>query len=247
MKPHILKRWCIPPKHSADFVAAMEDILDQYSLPSHSSEPLVCMDEQPVQLLKETRRPIPMGPGRPLRIDYEYERNGTASIFLFVDPHRGWRHVSARPRRTKLDWAWEIRELLDTWYPGVPRVRLVMDNLNTHKLASLYEAFPADEARALARRLELHFTPKHGSWLNMAESELAVLTRQCLGRRITDLPLLCREIAAWEHERNAQGKGIHWTFTIQAARDRLAHLYPPVADVTERFAPTASGLSALAA
>ena len=225
----------------------MEDILEQYSLPSDPFSPLICMDEKPVQLLKETRTPIPIGADRPLRIDYEYERNGTASIFMFVDPHRGWRHVSARPRRTKLDWALEIRELLQSYYPNASRIRLVMDNLNTHKIASLYEAFTPEQARALARRLELHFTPKHASWLNMAESELAVLTRQCLSRRTADLSTLCNEIAAWERERNTQHAGIHWSFTIQDARSRLEHLYPPIAQMATELQPPACETSEPAA
>jgi hypothetical protein len=238
MKPHILQRWCIPHKQDAEFVACMEDILELYSLPYDPLFPVICMDEQPVQLLKETRTPIPMRPGRPLRVDYQYERNGTASVFMFVDPHRGWRHASPRQRRTKLDWASEIRELLQVHYPDARKVRLVMDNLNTHKSACLYEAFPPEEARALVRRLEIHLTPKHASWLNMAESELAVFTGQCLCRRIPDFETLQSTAVPWERERNAQHKGIHWSFTLQDARARLVHLYPLLAHSPEGSMPS---------
>ena len=229
MKPHLIQHWCIPPKQDAQYVARMEDIVDLYALPHDPRVPLVCMDEQPVQLVKEKRIPIAMGPGRPRRVDYEYERNATACVFMFVDPKGGWRRVSARQRRTKVDWAWEIRQLLDVHYPDADIVRLVVDNLNTHTISSLYEAFPPDQARGLARRVDIHYTPKHASWLNMAESELSVFTRQCLCERTPDIETLQATASAWERERNAQHKCIDWTFTTEDARQRLPHLYPEVA------------------
>lgn len=176
----------IPPQHNAEFVANMEDILDVYCLPYDPHIPLVYMDEQPCQLIKETRQSIPVEPGKPERIDYEYERNGTANIFMFVEPLGGSRSVSVRERKTSKDWAEEVRNLLEVSYPEADRIRLVCDNLNTHKVASLYEAFPPEQARQLAKRLEIHYTPKHGSWLNIAESELSLLTRQCLNKSSTN-------------------------------------------------------------
>jgi hypothetical protein len=207
----------------------MEDILDIYALPHDPCAPIVCMDEQPVQLVKEKRIPIAMGPGRPRRVDYEYERNGTACLFMFVDPKGGWRRVSVRERRTKVDWAWEIYELLQVHYPHADIVRLVLDNLNTHTIASLYEAFPPEQARRLARRLDIHYTPKHASWLNIAESELSVFTRQCLCGRMPDIDALRVSGAAWERDRNTQHKCINWSFTTEDARQRLPQLYPKVA------------------
>jgi hypothetical protein len=170
----------IPPDHDGEYVACMEDVLTVYERPYDPAAPVVCMDEQPVQFTKETRQPIPAAAGRPARVDYEYERNGTAAIFMFTEPKAGWRDVSVRERRTKLDWAHEMQRLLDGRYAGVPKITLVMDNLNTHTAGSLYEAFPPGEARLLAQRLDIHYTPKHGSWLNLAESELGVLSAQCL-------------------------------------------------------------------
>ena len=211
-------------------MARMEDILDLYALPHDPRVPLVCMDEQPVQLIKETRIPIAIAPGRAHRVDYEYERNGTACLFMFVNPKGGRRHLGVRERKTRLDWAWEIRELLEVQYPEADIIRLVLDNLNTHGIASLYEVFPPQEARRLARRLEIHYTPKHASWLNMAESELSVFTRQCLCERIPDTETLRAAAAAWERGRNAQHKCIEWSFTTQEARERLPHLYPKVGD-----------------
>jgi len=219
----------------------MEDILDLYELPHDPRAPVVCMDEQPVQLIKETRIPIAMAPGRPHRVDHEYERNGTACLFMFVNPNGGRRHVSVRERKTKLDWAREIRQLLEVRYPEADIVRLVLDNLNTHTLASLYEAFPAQEARRLAVRLDIHYTPKHASWLNMAESELSVFTRQCLCERTPDIDALRAIGAAWERDRNAQHKCIAWTFTTQDARQRLPHLYPQVAG--DSYSATSSNSS----
>ena len=204
----------------------MEDILDLYCMPYDPEVPLICMDEQPRQLVKETRTPLPGGPGKPARYDYEYERNGTANIFIFTEPLAGRRHVDVTERRTRADWARQVRKLLEFHYPEAKRVRLVMDNLNTHDAASLYEAFPPEEARRLARRLEIHYTPKHGSWLNIAEIELSALSRQCLGRRIPDIETLREETAAWEHRRNERQKGVDWRFTTEDARIKMKRLYP---------------------
>jgi hypothetical protein len=177
----------IPPEKSADFVAHMEDVLELYQQPYDPKSPVVNMDEKPLQLIKETRQPLPAKPGQPLRYDYEYERVGTANVFLCTEPLTGWRTVDVREQRTSVDWAHQIKSLLDDHYPTAEKVRVVCDNLNTHKVASLYEAFEPSKARRLARRLELHHTPKHGSWLNIAEIELSVLSKQCLNRRIADL------------------------------------------------------------
>jgi hypothetical protein len=206
----------------------MEDILDVYCLAYDPARPLVCMDEQPVQLLKETRAPEPAAPGRLTRYDYEYERNGTANIFLFAEPLGAWRHLEVTGHRTKLDWARQIKWLLDDQYPDVEMVRLVMDNLNTHGVGSLYAAFPPEEARRLAQRLEIHYTPKHGSWLNVAECELSILSRQCLDRRIPDVASLKREVAAWTEDRNNTAKPLDWRFTIEDARIKMRRLYPSV-------------------
>lgn len=220
--------WVIPPGQNSEFVAHMEDILDVYHMPYDSKIPQVCMDEQPVQLIKETRTPIPAKEGKPERFDYEYERNGTANIFMFTEPLSGTRYVSITERRTSVDWAYEIRELLETHYPDAERVRLVCDNLNTHKIGSLYEAFPPEKARELASRIEIHYTPKHGSWLNIAEIELSALTRQCLDRRIPDIETLRRETNRWEEKRNGSQKGVDWRFTTEDARIRLKRLYPQI-------------------
>jgi len=204
----------------------MEDVLSVYALPYDPRTPVVCMDEQPVQLLGQAADPIPMKPGRPLVEDYEYERRGTCSIFAFLEPLRGWRHVEACERRTKLDWARQVKKLLEDFYPCAERVRLVMDNLNTHSVGSLYEAFPAAEARALASRLEIHHTPKHGSWLNIAECELSVLTRQCLARRIPSMAFLNEQLAAWQAARNNIRSHVDWHFTVDDARGTLKYIYP---------------------
>lgn len=218
----------IPPKRNAEFVACMEDVLDLYQQPCDPEIPLVNMDEQPVQLTKETRLPIPASPGKPERIDYEYERNGTASIFIFVQALRCWRRATVRRQHTSKDWAQEIKHLLEIDYPDARKVRLICDNLSTHKIAALYEAFAPEEARRLAERLEIHYTPKHGSWLNIAECELSALTRQCLDRRIPDMETLMTELQAWEASRNSQQRGIKWQFTTRDARTRLRRLYPEI-------------------
>lgn len=218
----------IPPDHDGEYVACMEDVLTVYERPLDPKAPVVCMDEQPVQLTKETRQPIPPAAGRPARVDYEYERNGTAAIFMFVEPKAGWRDVSVRERRTKLDWAHEIRQLLDGRYVGVPKLTLIMDNLNTHTTGSLYEAFVPAEARRLAQRLEIHYTPKHGSWLNIAENELSTLTRQCLDRRIATLPEMRSQVEAWMKKRNRERLQVRWRFTIDRAREKLRRVYPRI-------------------
>lgn len=204
----------------------MEDVLEVYHRLYDPEVPVVCMDEQPVQLTKETRIPLPMEPEKPERYDHEYERNGTASIFMFCEPKAGKRTVSAHEQRTMYDWAQQIKYLLDVQYPAAKKVVLVCDNLNTHKPAALYKTFPPQVARRLLNRLEIHHTPKHGSWLNMAEIELAALTRQCLDRRMPDLPTLQTELAAWNSQRNDAQTKINWHFTTSDARVRLQRLYP---------------------
>jgi len=200
--------------------------LDLYQQPFDESYPVICMDEKPYQLLGETRNPIPMAPGKPERRDGEYVRNGTCSIFIFTEPLAGWRHVTVCERRTRIDWANQIRELLEIHYPDKPKIRLVMDNLNTHSISSLYEAFEPEVARRLARRLEIHYTPKHGSWLNIAEIELSAMTRQCLDRRISSITNLRLELSEWKTVRNKNQKGVDWQFTTNDARTKLRRLYP---------------------
>jgi hypothetical protein len=218
--------WVIPPARSGGFVAHMEDVLEVYHQPYDPQVPLVCMDEQPVQLTKEIRKPLPAKAGQPERYDYEYERNGTATIFMFTEPLRGVRMVSVREHKTAVDWATEVQQLVDRQYPEADRIRLVCDNLNTHGIGALYEAFPPEQARRLASRLELHYTPKHGSWLNIAEIELSALTLQCLDRRIPDLETLREETQRWEQRRNASQKGVDWQFSTHDARIKLKRLYP---------------------
>ncbi|CAN5439137.1 hypothetical protein BH11PLA2_BH11PLA2_44280 [soil metagenome] len=220
----------IPPEQNGDFVAAMEDVLEVYQRPHDPSRPVVCLDEQSKQLIRETRTPIPAAPGRPERCDYEYERNGTANLFMLFEPLGGFREVKVTDRRTKLDFAEVIRELVDVHYASATKIVLVMDNLNTHKIGSLYEAFPPAEARRLIEKLEIHYTPKHGSWLNMAETELSVLTKQCLDRRIPDSELLTREVYAWVKSRNTSHAKIDWRFTTNKARIKLKRLYPSIQD-----------------
>lgn len=220
--------WVIPPERNGEFVAHMEDVLDVYHRPYDPKVPLVCMDEQPVQLIKEIRKPIPAQEGKPEREDYEYERGGTANIFMFTEPLKSFRHVSVRERKTAKDWADEIKYLSDTLYPEADRICLVCDNLNTHVIGSLYRTFPPEEARKLAVRLEIHHTPKHGSWLNIAENELSALTRQCLDRRIPDLETLRIETNTWGVRRNELQKGVDWQFTTKDARIKLKRLYPVI-------------------
>jgi DDE superfamily endonuclease len=218
----------IPPKADAEFVAAMEDVLEVYHRPYDESRPLVCLDEASKQLVGEVVEPIPAEPGQPQRYDYEYVRNGTANLFMVTMPLLGWRAVHVTERRTAVDFAEVVRWLVEEVHEEAEKVVLVMDNLNTHKLASLYEAFPPERARRIAERLEIHHTPKHGSWLNMAEIELSVLARQCLDRRIETREELEREVAAWEEERNERQVGVKWRFTTADARIKLRHLYPAV-------------------
>jgi hypothetical protein len=219
--------WVIPPEADCEFVANMEEVLDIYAEPHDSRRPVLCMDEQPVQLLKETRTPIPATRDHPRRVDYEYERAGTASVFLFCEPLAGWRQVSVRERRTKMDWAVEVALLLRTRYAAAEKVLVVCDNLNTHTIGAFYEAFDPETARALVRRLEFRHTPKHGSWLNIAENELSAVTRQCLhGRRFGTLNELREETAAWQLHTNNKQRGVDWQFRINDARTKLKSLYP---------------------
>ena len=209
----------------------MEDLLDLYAAPPDPQRPRVCFDERPVQLIGETRVPLPPAPGQPARYDYEYERKGTANLFVTFSPdgpdgRGGWRQVAVTERRTKHDFAHQVQVLVDDLFPDAEVLRLVVDNLNTHTPAALYEAFPPEEARRLASKLEFHYTPKHGSWLNLAELEISVLSRQCLARRIESLPRLAHEVAAWEAPRNAARATIHWRFTCADARTKLSRLYP---------------------
>jgi len=220
------KGWCLPTGPSSEFVAAMEDVLEVYHRPHDPSRPVVCMDECSKQLIAEVREPLPPRPGDVAKYDSEYERRGTANLFLAVEPLAGKRTVQVTDQRTRTDWALFIRFLLLTVYPEAAVIVLVMDNLNTHGIASLYEAFDPATARALAARLEIHYTPKHGSWLNMAETELSILSCQCLDRRIESKALLTQEVAAWEQQRNEEQVRIDWRFTTDDARIKLRRLYP---------------------
>jgi hypothetical protein len=206
----------------------MEDVLEVYQRPFDSTLPLVCMDEKPIQLLENVYPSLPARPQQSARHDYEYKRNGTASIFMFTEPLSGWRKVNIRERRTKIDWATEIRELLEIDYPDAEKVVLVCDNLNTHTFGALYAAFKPEEAFRLLKRLEIHYTPKHGSWLNIAEIELSALTRQCLDRRIKNFEILKSETKIWEQKRNENQKSVDWQFTTSDARIKLKRLYPQI-------------------
>ena len=220
------KYWKIPPDANAEFVAKMEDVLGVYQLPYDANYPVVCMDESSKQLVGEVHPPIPAAAGRGEILDHEYVRNGVANIFLAVEPLTGRRHVEIAEKRTRREFAHFIRNLLDEHYPEAAKVRLVMDNLNTHGTASLYAAFEPSEARRLAERLEIHFTPKHGSWLNIAEIEFSAMQSQCLNRRIPDFASMRYEIGAWETERNNRGAPVNWQFTNEKARIKLTRLYP---------------------
>ena len=226
MRPDLKEYWCIPPEHDSEFVAKMEDVLEVYHRPYNPARPVVCMDETNRQLFKQVRPLRPMKPGEPEKEDYEYERNGVADIFLFVEPLAGRRRATVTERRTAVDWAHRVKEMLDLDYPDAERVVLVMDNLNTHGTWSLYDAFPAQEARRLAERLDIHYTPKHGSWLNIAEIELSALSKQCLSRRIPDLASMSQEVRAWASERNTRQTKVDWHFTTEDARIKLKRLYP---------------------
>jgi len=219
----------IPPEADAEFVACMEEVLDTYATPYNPACPVVCMDEQPVQLLKETRVPIPATATHGRRVDYEYERAGTANIFMFTEPLAGWREVSVRPTKTKLDWAVEMARLLNDRYAHCKQVILVCDNLNTHTKGAFYEAFPPAQARELVRRIEFRHTPKHGSWLNIAENELSSLTRQCVaGRRFADIETLREETSAWSTDVNRTQRGVDWQMKIDDARTKLTSIYPKI-------------------
>lgn len=204
----------------------MEEVLDLYSDEYNPEEPLICMDEAAYQLQADVYETIPMQLGQDKKEDYHYDRKGVQALFMFLDPNRGWRRVSNRDSRTRVDWAEEVRQLLDIDYPNAHKIKLLCDNLNTHNIASLYEAFPAPEARRLARRLEIHYTPRNGSWLNVAEIELSVLSRQCLDRRMVSLEALTRELQAWQKARNQLASKVIWKFSAENARVKLRHLYP---------------------
>jgi hypothetical protein len=206
----------------------MEDVLDIYEMPYNLNKPVICMDEKPYQLLDNVIAPLQMRPGDDAKIDSEYKREGTCSIFIFTEPMAGWCHCNVRERRTALDWAEEIKHLLTACYPDTEKIVLVMDNLNTHAVSSLYKRFPPSEARDYARRLEIHYTPKHGSWLNIAEIELNVMTRQCLSRRLNSIPKIKQELASWEALRNEETGKVSWHFTSSNAREKLLTLYPKV-------------------
>ena len=224
-----IQYWVIPPAASGEFVACMENVLETYAQSYDARFPVVCMDEQPVQLLKETRVPIAATKYHARRVDYEYERAGTASVFIFAEPLQGWRQVCVRPQRTKVDWALEMEAFLRTRYAAAQKVILVCDNLNTHTMGAFYEAFTAEQARQLVRRLEFRYTPKHGSWLNIAENELSALTRQCLhNRQFGEIEQLAAETAAWSTASNEKQRGVDWQFKINDARTKLKSLYPKI-------------------
>jgi hypothetical protein len=224
-----IEYWVIPPEADGEFVANMEEVLETYAQPYDAKHPVICMDEQPIQLLKETRVPIPATRKHPRRVDYEYERAGTASIFMFCEPLSGWRQVTVRDRRTKIDWAMEVEELLRTRYASAEKVILVCDNLNTHTRGAFYEAFEPAKAREIVRRLDFRHTPKHGSWLNIAENELSSMTRQCVtGRRFATTDFLRTETTAWHQHSNARQRGVDWQFKVDDARIKLKSVYPKI-------------------
>lgn len=225
LKPWRQKMWCIP-RVDGEYVARMEDVLDLYAEAPDLRRPVVCCDESPTQLIGEVRKPIPPAPGHPERYDYEYRRNGTVNLFVLLDVHHPWRRVEVTERRTAVDFALCMRELVDVHFPQAERIRVVLDNLSTHSAGSLYETFAPEEARRVLRRLEFHFTPKHASWLNMAEIEIGVLRSQCLDRRIDNRVRLEREIDKWQQQRNAAGVRVKWMFTTDKARARMGRAYP---------------------
>jgi len=223
-----IEYWVIPPEADAEFAAGMEEVLDTYALPLDPTCPVLCMDEQPVQLLKETRTPIAATLEHGKRVDYEYERAGTANIFMFTEPLVGWRQVSVRATKTKVDWAREMALLLEGRYAACKKIIVVCDNLNTHTKGAFYEAFEPARARELVRRLEFRHTPRHGSWLNIAENELSSLTRQCPSRRFSDIQTLQKETAAWSTDVNDRQKGVEWQMKIDDARIKLSSVYPKI-------------------
>jgi DDE superfamily endonuclease len=218
--------WCIPPEQNAAFVCAMENVLEVYKRPYDPLHPMVCMDETSKQLVGEIQKPIHLSAGQPLRYDYEYHRNGVTNIFMLCEPLRGWRKVNITARKTRSDWAGQMKELVDVHYPHARRITVVMDNYPTHQASSLYEAFTPQQARRLLEKLELVYTPKHGSWLNMAEIELCALGRQCTDGRISDLSMLIKITGIWERDRNNRSIRIDWQFTTEDARIKLRRLYP---------------------
>jgi len=228
LKPWQQKMWCIPPESDAEFVCAMENVLAVYKRPYDAAHPVVCFDEKSKQLVGEIARPIPAAPGRDECHDYEYIRNGTANVFMLVEPLRGWRHVSITSRRTKLDFARQMKELVDVHYSAATKITLVMDNLNTHRMSCLYEAFSPEEARRIIEKIEIVHTPKHGSWLDMAECELSVLEKQCLGERVADEGILRERVQVWNKDRNHRSKKIDWQFQTNDARIKLRRLYPQI-------------------
>lgn len=235
LKPWQEKMWCVPLVNS-EYVARMEDVLDLYAEPVDRARPVVCFDETPVQLIGEARLPIPAAPGQPARVDYEYVRKGTANLFVTLDVHAGWRHVEVTARRASGDFARQMKTLVDDHYPDATCIRVVMDNLSTHSAAALYDTFAPAEARRILRKLEIHYVPKHASWLNMVEIEIGVLKSQCLAGRVPDHETLVREIAAWEQRRNDAGARIRWSFTTAGARQKLGRVYRPLAEAREEAA-----------
>jgi hypothetical protein len=225
LKPWLQKMWCVP-KIDAEYVARMEDVLDLYAETPDPSRPVVCFDETPRQLIGEARVPVPAEPGKRARVDYEYVRNGTANVYMFVDVNRPFRHAKVTDQRTCVDFAECMRDLVDVHYPEAERIRVVLDNLSAHSAGALYQAFEPAEARRILTKLEFHFTPKHASWLNMVEIEIGVMVAQCLNRRIPDKAMLIREIAAWERSRNRAKAKINWMFTVGRAREKLGRVYP---------------------
>lgn len=224
-----MQYWVIPPEADAEFVAHMEDVLETYAKPYDPNLPVLCMDEQPVQLVKDVKTPLAATKSRPKRVDYEYERAGVANVFMFTEPLSGWREVAIREQKTKVDWALAMAELLEGRYAQCAKVLVVCDNLNTHTMGAFYEVFEPERARAMVRRLEFHYTPKHGSWLNIAENELSSLTRQCVhGRRFGDIETLRQETSAWASDVNASQRGVDWQMRIDDARTKLLSIYPKI-------------------
>lgn len=224
----MIEEWCIPPKEDAAFVCNMEDVLEVYKRPYDPKRPLICMDEMPKQLLADTREAIAVGPGYPARSDYEYQRKGVADLFILFEPLQGKRHIQVEKQRRRIEWAQVMKHLADELYPEAEIIVVVMDNLNTHTPAAFYQIDEPEEARRLIQRFEFHFTPKHGSWLNMAEIELSALARQCLDRRLPDIETLLREVQAWQDQRNSEVVKVQWQFTTADARIKLHHLYPRI-------------------
>ena len=245
LKPWLKKEWCIPPEQNGEFVCHMEDILEVYRRPLDPQRPLVCMDEMPYQLISEVRVPLPVRPGHAQHHDYEYKRAGVANIFMVFTPLLGQRWTRVTQRRTRQDWAYLIRDVVDGVFPDAERIVLVVDNLNTHVGGALYETFPPAEARRILNKLEIHYTPKHGSWLNMAEIELSVLSRQCLDRRIGTHKRLAREVSAWNQARNTSATTVDWQFTTAQARIKLKRLYP-VITISEEDVPAPLSTAAAA-